>query len=212
MSTFAHCVVALFVECFWFRKPLSIQLPSQITVDQRTYDHANKYQHDPRERIDGLADCAAIGFCSLLYGGLHLLAWTISFPSRVEKLLWRTSAVTVTLTGPQIAICYICCDRFLWSWRCPEPYKYFHMLLRSKPEDDKAAILKSLLESLHALQGKNRVYAMLAFCAFCFSCLVLLLQALVRIFLLVECFIHLAYLPEAAYQVVKWSQYFPHIS
>lgn len=33
-----------------------------------------------------------------------------------------------------------------------------------------------------------------------------------RVFIFVECLINIAYLPESAYQVVRWSQYVPHIS
>lgn len=201
------------MECFWFRKPLSIQLPSQVLVSKQVFDSMEgELLNDSRESIDGLAECSAIGFFSLLYGGLHLLAWNIAFPSRLEKLLWRTAAVTVTLTGPQIAICYILCDKFLWSWMLSETYKHFHGLLRSQPGADRKVMRKSLRKSLGDLNGRAPLPTICAFCTVCFTCLILLLQAIVRVFLLVECFIHLPYLPEAAYQVVQWLQYFPHIS
>ncbi|KAI4182889.1 MAG: hypothetical protein L6R41_005725 [Letrouitia leprolyta] len=34
-----------------------------------------------------------------LYGSLHLAAWRAPFPSEAEKILWRTSSISVTCTG-----------------------------------------------------------------------------------------------------------------
>jgi len=39
-----------------------------------------------------------------------------------------------------------------------------------------------------------------------------LLYVLARGYLVVECFINIAHLPDSVYQVPAWSQYFPHIS
>lgn len=212
MSTFAHCVVALLVECFWFRKPLSIQLPSQIPVDREVFSSVKgEFLNNPRENIDGLADCSAIGFFSLLYGGLHLLAWNVAFPSQLERILWRIAAVSVTLTGPQIVICYILCEKFLWNWLSSETYKNFHGLLRLEPGQNRKTIQDELRKSLGDRNGRAPFQTTCAFFAVCFSCLILLIQALFRVFLLVECFVHLVYLPEAAFQVVQSLQYLPHI-
>jgi hypothetical protein len=38
-----------------------------------------------------------------------------------------------------------------------------------------------------------------------------LLYAAARVYLVVECFINLAHLPEAAYQQPRWSQYIAHV-
>jgi hypothetical protein len=42
--------------------------------------------------------------------------------------------------------------------------------------------------------------------------LLFLFYAFCRVYLVVECFLNLAHLPESVYQVPSWSQYFPHIS
>lgn len=39
----------------------------------------------------------------------------------------------------------------------------------------------------------------------------LLLYIFARFFLIVECLINVAYLPDSVYTVPKWSQYFPRI-
>lgn len=41
--------------------------------------------------------------------------------------------------------------------------------------------------------------------------LFIVLYVLARVYLVVECFINLAHLPESAYELPKWSQYVPHI-
>jgi hypothetical protein len=42
--------------------------------------------------------------------------------------------------------------------------------------------------------------------------LALLVYFAARLYLVVECFIYSAYLPDLAFEQVQWSQYFPHIS
>ena len=48
-------------------------------------------------------------FClaSSIFGSLHLMAWHSTFPSLIEKLLWRSSAVYVTGSGIMVACCLL---------------------------------------------------------------------------------------------------------
>ena len=39
-----------------------------------------------------------------------------------------------------------------------------------------------------------------------------LVYVVARVYLVVECFINLAYLHDSVYEMPSWSQYFPHIS
>jgi hypothetical protein len=40
----------------------------------------------------------------------------------------------------------------------------------------------------------------------------ILFYTVARVYLVVECFINVAHLPDGAYQVPRWAQYVPHIS
>ena len=110
-------------------------------------------------------------FAGLIYGGLHLFAWNATFPSQIEKTLWRSSGITLAVSGMILTMQYIAPTN-----------------TRNVFCDLAAGISVALM-----------VY--LAF-----------LYTAARIYLVVECFINLKYLPEAAYVVPEWSRYFPHIT
>ncbi|PMD12837.1 hypothetical protein NA56DRAFT_739178 [Hyaloscypha hepaticicola] len=49
-----------------------------------------------------------ITFAGLLYGCLHISAWNAHFSSPVQALLWRLSAVTLSVPGPVTGLVPIC--------------------------------------------------------------------------------------------------------
>lgn len=128
---------------------------------------------------------------ALLLGSFHALAWNVVFPTRTEMLLWRIASV-LTVAIPWIylilgnivlGIFFICAMR---SVRTKADGS-------SKPLDpghDISAILMRFPQGVRVLV--NSYYAVLSFIA-------LLVYSLVRLFLLVEVFRSLAYLPPAAY-------------
>ncbi|KAG1897056.1 uncharacterized protein F5891DRAFT_564311 [Suillus fuscotomentosus] len=42
-----------------------------------------------------------------IFGGVHCIAWFLSFPTYQEQVLWRTSAVVTTCT-PSVSLCFLC--------------------------------------------------------------------------------------------------------
>ena len=107
-----------------------------------------------------------------LYGGLHLLAWNAPFRSRTEEWLWRSSGISIMVSGLYII-----------------------------------PILLLLVSSGDSSLSDFR---------FCLSCILSLflgpVYVVARVYLVVECFINLAYLHDSVYEMPSWSQYFPHIS
>jgi hypothetical protein len=118
-----------------------------------------------------LAGLTSAGAC---YGGLHLVAWTSTFASLTETVMWRAASVTVVLTGPSYTIIAICASGFAW------------LDARS-----------NVLADLHII-----------FCGFLILS-TLLWYTLCRASLVVECFIHLAHIPESALHVPSWATYIP---
>jgi hypothetical protein len=43
-------------------------------------------------------------FAIVLFGGLHLFAWNLHFPSYAEQVLWRASALTVAIAPTVCAL------------------------------------------------------------------------------------------------------------
>jgi hypothetical protein len=121
---------------------------------------------------------AGFSFAGFTYGGLHLTAWNAPFPTYVERILWRVSALTLTCSGPA----------------------YFILLFVWDPTD------------LRLPCGRGReLHFDLSFCIFCLYLLAACLYCFARVYLVIECFLNLAHLPESAFVVPSWSQYIPHI-
>ena len=52
-----------------------------------------RYEVKHRDRFTLLATIVT----TLLFGGIHLFAWDVDFPTKVESLLWKISALTATI-------------------------------------------------------------------------------------------------------------------
>lgn len=146
-----------------------------------------------------LSTFSAAGLC---YGGLHLLAWNTAFPNATSLWFWRMSALLIASSCVLIP-----------SW---------HAIGRRYDASVSAHLHKfnGLLLDLQDDQSKQNKVLMLSSWSLC-MCLLLTrkmvfilwlgLYIVARAFLVVECFIDLAHLPDSAFTEVNWSSYFPHI-
>lgn len=167
----------------------------------------------------------AFAVIGLAYGGLHCLAWDAPFATDLERTLWRVSSVAVTSTGAVIALGF--------TWAVYPPFwidwsKSFDRIehLADKAGFDEAfeAIDQGSVYNSGALGSLVGIFLMLLLImpliiAFAVKILfdlivtaVVLFYTLARVYLVVECFINLAHLPDGAYQVPQWAQYVPHIA
>lgn len=118
---------------------------------------------------------------SVLYGGMHLAAWNSFFPTPVERLLWRLSALCIASSG------------ILWI--------FINLSAQSSP-----AIkaywkrVESLRADIYSLVGLGSL-ATLCGLAYVFA----------RLFLAVESLISLRLLPQGAFDTMQWSQVVPHL-
>ncbi|RTE70303.1 hypothetical protein BHE90_015302 [Fusarium euwallaceae] len=153
-----------------------------------------------------------------IYGGLHCLAWNAPFATDLERLLWRLSSVTVSSIGALIPL--------LYTWeQAPPIWRDFGEW--TDPIDTVGQwiydnTLGMIEHGLHPPWNrwiKNIGFWSLVPALYLFRALydvlivgLMLLYCLARVYLVVECFINLAHLPDSAYLLPKWSQYVPHIS
>ncbi|KAF8331713.1 uncharacterized protein EI90DRAFT_3196776 [Cantharellus anzutake] len=111
--TLAYAALSLFVYVFWWHKPVNIQFPIHVTeespsvpptsetnVDQPTAemetdaDPMSLVQVSEPEVLELLFILTATG---MIFGGIHCLAWSFPFPTRREMILWRVSAIYITV-------------------------------------------------------------------------------------------------------------------
>ena len=130
------------------------------------------------------------GFEGIFYGGLHFIAWSTPFPSDLQALMWHAACVTTILTGPLIGLTFGCIYLFDWvitsKWWVRFGKSSFFISLCIEVSVNAFGIAVCVVLSL-----------------WCLLC---------RIFLIIECFILLAYISEPALQMPTWSVYFPHIA
>ncbi|KAK4159407.1 hypothetical protein QBC43DRAFT_304649 [Cladorrhinum sp. PSN259] len=125
---------------------------------------------------------------SLAYGGLHLLAWSPPVKTNAEIVLWRVSAIGITIFPLAIA-----------------SYTAFI---------DPGSVRKYLSDKWDGYSGWRKIVTRVArFAEMVMKAIHLIwvvLYALARIYLVVECFISVPRLPDSVFAAPAWAQYFPH--
>ena len=140
-----------------------------------------------------------LGFAlaGLSYGGLHLLAWDVPFTSRAEQVVWRIAASSVTLT-PLIFLPVV-----LGYETALPTLSRITRLFQGRRKDPNT---RNGITWLDPLVICIIIFFMTVGPLLWFS------YVLGRVFLLVECFKNVAYLPEGAFQDVSWPGYLPHVN
>jgi hypothetical protein len=133
-----------------------------------------------RSSITLFPQLLAMSVASLVYGGLHLLAWNAPFRTPIYGLLWKTSGIAVASLG---VILLLVVPSYLM-------YRYTEGLEISYRQ------LLALIAT-----------ALLFLVLFCLT----LLYVFARVYLVVESFLSLAYLPESVCTTPNFSLYLPHI-
>jgi hypothetical protein len=127
------------------------------------------------------------------YGDLHLTAWTCKFPSYTETMLWRAASITILATGPSVIafkLCMSTTNNINYSGR-----RWLHARQAFGVADALnfvTSISRYLEKTLLLLWG--------------------LWYILCRVFIVVECFIMLAHIPESTLEIPTWARYIPHIT
>lgn len=160
-----------------------------------TLDLEDIYQKACPQRISDFGDPDSVWlifgliFAGVCYGGLHLSAWASQFPSSAESILWRAASITIATAA------------IVWISFTFTSFVFFRSI--------RWALFK-VVQTERWLVDSAASY--LVSCFLLVIPLSLLWYTLCRVFIIVECFIMLAYLPESALHVPAWSAYIPHIA
>jgi hypothetical protein len=127
-----------------------------------------------------------ITLTSIVYGGLHSLAWQYSFSSKSERLLWQISSVSTSSSG-------LILFAFFISYRIDPRYTSSH---RTRGVYHRA---------LHFAQ--YTMYYGIKWIAYT----MILFNLASRAFLFVESFVALPNSPKSTYAIPSWTSYIPHL-
>ena len=147
------------------------------------------------------------GISGLLYGGLHCLAWNAPFETEVEAIYWRISSVMITGVGGVFAPSVL-----TFTDTARGLSKLAEWFGRQRGGGD--------LDNMSSATGGNMLCSLKqGGLVFLWILVIWLLGPFLyygylgsRLFLIVESFVNLWYLPHQVYVDVRWPGYLPHIT
>lgn len=125
----------------------------------------------------------ALYWLGIGYSSFHSSAWNYTFPTEIEKWLWRISCIIVGSLGPVVF-----------------SYTFIMDTLNSRNIPSR---FKRLLESRGIARLLSVSWMLLRFA-------LVLVYISARVFLVVESFISIRSLPEGSYRSIPWTELWPH--
>ena len=215
LHTVMHAVYAFLIFLVWIKKPHDVMVTTKVKVDDKMLKILEGIVRDESpgfkliEPVKSRTMAVERSSCGLsqskkspisesvmaclafpLYGGVHLAAWNVHFPSNLERILWIASAISIAgLPFMTIAV------EFLLTW------------IRNHiigPRPDSESYLTSLKNQ--KTWGRWTVYLLLV----TLDRISLVFWMLARIYLFVESFASLRSLPRGSYKSVSWVSFIPH--
>lgn len=125
---------------------------------------------------------------SLVFGGLHCLCWNFTYPSQVERTIWRVASLAITVPFPATMLLFV----------------FFAMI---------GMIIGSLIDVNNGILGKVTGIIMdtTLYTGVVLGCLLAFIYVLARIILLVEALFLLRSQPADAFRDVDWTKFIPHV-
>ncbi|KAF8327813.1 uncharacterized protein EI90DRAFT_3067093 [Cantharellus anzutake] len=117
LETMALAYVALCLPPYvlWWGKPVNIQFPIHVTRESPSVPPTSETNIDqptpksetdadpmslvqvPEPDIEGWETITILIATGMIFGGIHCLGWSFPFPTRTEMILWRVSAISLTV-------------------------------------------------------------------------------------------------------------------
>ncbi|KAF8331748.1 uncharacterized protein EI90DRAFT_3057178 [Cantharellus anzutake] len=112
--TLAYAALCLLLYVLWWHKPVNIQFPIHVTRGSSVPPTSETNVDQPTPKTETDADPMSLVQVTnpkhtrhwetpifiatgLIFGGIHCLAWSFPFPTRLEMILWRVSAISITV-------------------------------------------------------------------------------------------------------------------
>ncbi|KAL9113059.1 MAG: hypothetical protein Q9227_002671 [Pyrenula ochraceoflavens] len=149
---------------------------------------------------------------SIIYGGLHALAWTAPFPSRAEKFIWRISAISVMGGLPGVIVIFLVGS--LVGTVVLTPFFFLgKIVVKLLSWLAYLPCIGSVFENIATLLDiGDDIEGVVLSLAFIPEIGAVLAFVFGRCYFIIESFIQLFHLPPKAFEVPTWSQYVPHLS
>ena len=169
-------------------------LPFRIGPAQRPLP---RFTND-RFPVIGASPDAIFLFCIIkAYAALHFIAWNFSFPTRIERILWRAGCITIIVT----TVIFLAAETYQDGHRLGRWDRwYIKMFPKREATIRRQNTMEKRMREMEFIP-KWEVYLMSP---------VTFVYTLARTYIVVEVFVSLRSLPEGAFDSVQWSEFIPH--
>ena len=133
----------------------------------------------------------------LAYCCIHFIAWKFSFPTQVERTLWRVGCFTIAAT----TFIFLVCETYQDGHRLGRWQRWYKKLFPSNPVH---------LARVDTMEKKRREMEFVPFWEVVIMSPVTFVYTLARTYIVVEVFVSLRSLPSGAFDSVQWSSFIPH--
>ncbi|KAF8331019.1 uncharacterized protein EI90DRAFT_3058220 [Cantharellus anzutake] len=103
VMTLAYTALTIIVCALWWHKPLNLHFPIQVTKESHQPPPTQVDQMHPAPLAAKIVEIDPHWIflvTGLIFGGIHCLAWSFSFPTSGETQLWRNGAIMITVAPP----------------------------------------------------------------------------------------------------------------
>lgn len=181
------------------------QSPSWLTEIQ---PHLH-FRMGPRERplprftndrfpvIGASPDAILLFIVILAYCCLHFIAWSFSFPTHVERILWRAGCIAIVAT----TFIFLVCETYQDGHRLGRWERWY---IRLFPKQSASFVRMNTMEKRRREQEFIPLWEVIIMSP------VTLVYTLARTYIVVEVFVSLRSLPSGAFDSVQWSNFIPH--
>ena len=187
------------------------------TLDVQPFLH---FRTDPKERpmprilndsfpwFDRATDAIIVMFVVFFYGAIHMFGWDLTFPTAMEKLLWRISALVVL--GTAAAFC-------LWEliWGIIRAAYLLHLNKQPMKPTSVYYVYANKIDKIAGANGlpiHNAKFDadIVTFGHFLLIAPLALLYLFSRLYITAEALASLRVLPNGAFQDIEWTSFILH--
>lgn len=156
-----------------------------------------RFTNDRFPVIGAGPDAIFVFIIILAYCCLHFIAWNFSFPTHVEKILWRAACITIVTT----TFIFLACETYQDGHRLGRWERWYIKLFPQRSGG---------LQRMNTMQKRMREREFIPLWEFVIMLPVTMVYTVARIYIVVEVFVSLRALPAGAFDSVQWSNFVPH--
>ena len=156
-----------------------------------------RFTNDRFPVIGASLDAIILFWITMIYVGLHFGGWNFSFPTSIEKWLWRASSIVIFASAKIFWIC-----ETIQDGRRTKRWQNWHKALFPQRAPNLAAVMDA--------EKVAKEEPFIPLWEVCIMTPVTFLYSAARTYIMVEIFLSQRALPAGAFLSVQWSNFIPH--